>query len=162
MVIDLGVYMASKLGIAEKNIKKIVSDLSILLSNTYVLYTKTQKFHWNVVDERFSILHKLFEEQYRELAEAVDEIAERIRMLEHKTPATLHEFLKLTTIKESDLIPGGQQMIRTLLADHEQIIREIRPKIAEFNELKDEGSGDLLIERMRAHEKMAWILRSHL
>lgn len=154
--------MANKLDLAEKNIKKITDELSILLANTYILYTKTQKFHWNVVDERFYMLHKLFEEQYEELAEATDTIAERIRMLERKTPATLKEFLELATIKETDSYPNGQQMVRILLNDHETIIREIRSKIEVFNEMGDEGSGDLLIQRIRAHEKTAWFLRSHL
>lgn len=153
--------MANKIGISDKNIKTITHELSILLANTYVLYTKTQKFHWNVVDERFYMLHKLFEEQYEELAEANDAIAERIRMLEQKTPATLKDFLKLATLKETENYPTGQQMIRILVSDHEQIIREIRSKIEEFNEMMDEGSGDLLISRIRAHEKAAWFLRSH-
>lgn len=154
--------MATKIGISEKNIKQAVEILSLLLANTYVLYLKTQKFHWNVVDQRFYSLHKMFEEQYEQLAEAIDVIAERIRMLEHPTPATMKEFLKLATLKETDNVPGAQQMIRTLVNDHEQIIREIRPKIAELTELHDDGSADMLIGRIREHEKTAWMLRSHL
>lgn len=154
--------MANKLGISEKNIKKIVDSLSQILANTYVIYLKTQKFHWNVVDERFYSLHKMFEEQYEQLAEATDVIAERIRMLEQPTPATMRDFLKLATIKETENVPNGQQMIRILVNDHEQIIREIRPKIAEFTELHDDGSSDMLIGRIREHEKTAWMLRAHL
>ena len=154
--------MANKIGISEKNVKKIVEALSHILADTYIIYVKTQKFHWNVVDERFYSLHKMFEEQYEQLAEAVDVIAERIRMLEHPAPATMKDFLKLATIKETENIPGGQQMIRILVSDHEQIIREIRPKIAEFVEMHDDGSSDMLIARLREHEKTAWFLRSHL
>ncbi|MBN9377929.1 MAG: DNA starvation/stationary phase protection protein [Chlamydiales bacterium 38-26] len=154
--------MATKIGMSEKNLKQAVEILSLLLANTYVLYLKTQKFHWNVVDQRFYSLHKMFEEQYEQLAEAIDVIAERIRMLEHPTPATMKEFLKLATLKETDNVPGAQQMIRTLVNDHEQIIREIRPKIAELTELHDDGSADMLIGRIREHEKTAWMLRSHL
>ena len=152
--------MATKIGMSEKNLKQAVEILSLLLANTYVLYLKTQKFHWNVVDQRFYSLHKMFEEQYEQLAEAIDVIAERIRMLEHPTPATMKEFLKLATLKETDNVPGAQQMIRTLV--NEQIIREIRPKIAELTELHDDGSADMLIGRIREHEKTAWMLRSHL
>lgn len=154
--------MATKIGMSEKNLKQAVEILSLLLANTYVLYLKTQKFHWNVVDQRFYSLHKMFEEQYEQLAEAIDVIAERIRMLEHPTPATMKEFLKLATLKETDNVPDAQQMIRTLVNDHEQIIREIRPKIAELTELHDDGSADMLIGRIREHEKTAWMLRSHL
>lgn len=154
--------MATKLGIAEKNAKKIAQELSLVLANTYIIYLKTQKFHWNVVDQRFYSLHKMFEEQYEMLAEAVDIIAERIRMLEYPTPATMKDFLKIATIKETENFPNGQQMIRILLNDHEQIIREIRPKIAEFVDMHDDGSSDMLIARIREHEKTAWMLRSHL
>lgn len=154
--------MANKLGISEKNIKRIVDGLSHILANTYIIYLKTQKFHWNVVDERFYSMHKMFEEQYEQLAEATDVIAERIRMLEQPTPATMKDFLKLATIKETENYPGGQQMIRILVNDHEQIIREIRPKIAELTELHDDGSSDMLMGRLREHEKTAWMLRSHL
>ncbi len=154
--------MANKLGITEKNVKKVVEALSQILANTYVIYVKTQKFHWNVIDQRFYSLHKMFEEQYEQLAEALDEIAERIRMLEHPAPASMKDFLKLATIKETENNPGGQQMIRALLNDHEQIIREIRPWIAEFTDMHDDGSSDMLIGRIRAHEKTAWMLRSHL
>lgn len=154
--------MASKLGISEKNTKKVTQELNLLLANTYILYLKTQNFHWNVIDQRFASLHLFFESQYEELAEAVDVIAERVRMLEQPTPATMKQFLKIATIKENENVPAGQQMIRILTNDHEQIIREIRPKIAEFTELHDDGSADLLIARLRAHEKAAWMLRSHL
>ncbi len=154
--------MSNRIGISDKNVRKIVPALSVILANTYIIYLKTQKFHWNVVDERFYSLHKMFEEQYEQLAEATDIIAERIRMLEQHTPATMKDFLKLATIKETENYPAGQQMIRILVADHEQIIREIRPKIAEFTELHDDGSSDMLIARIREHEKTAWMLRSHL
>lgn len=153
--------MISKLGLNDKNIKKIVEELSQVLANTYIIYLKTQNFHWNVIDERFFFLHKMFEEQYEQLAEAVDVIAERIRILGHPTPASMREFLNLCTIKESKNHPSGQDMIRILVDDHEQIIREIRPKIAVFTDLHDEGSADMLIARIREHEKNAWMLRSH-
>lgn len=154
--------MVNKLGISDKFVKKIVDQLSRVLANTYIIYLKTQKFHWNVVDERFYSMHKMFEEQYEQLAEATDVIAERIRMLEHPTPATMKDFLKLATIKETEGYPAGQQMIRILVNDHEHIIREIRPKIAEFTEMHDDGSSDMLIGRIREHEKIVWMLRSHL
>ena len=154
--------MANKLGITDKNLKKIVADLSVILANTYVIYLKTQNFHWNVVDQRFYFLHKMLEDQYVQLAEANDTIAERIRILDHLSPATMKEFLRLATIKETDNVPSGQQMIRILTNDHEQMVRELRAKIAEFNDLKDDGSADMLIQRLREHEKTAWMLRSHL
>lgn len=142
--------------------EKIVQFLSILLADTYVLYTKTQKFHWNVIDERFYQLHKLWEEQYQELAEANDELAERIRMLQAPAPGSLKEFLSLTSLKESTTIPNGNAMLQELMTDHETIIQELHIGIILSTDHGDEGTADLLIQRLRAHEKMAWFLRSHL
>lgn len=143
--------------------KAIVQRLSAILADNFVLYTKTLNFHWNVVDERFFQLHKLFEEQYEELGEANDELAERIRMLQAKSPASLKEFLSLTSLKEElNHSLTGNQMIEALVKDHEAIIKILHENITFANEQGDDGTGDLLIQQLRSHEKMAWFLRSHL
>lgn len=151
---------------AKKNSKtshqEIAKDLSKLLANTYILYVKTQNFHWNVEDPRFYSLHKFFEEQYEELAEALDTIAERIRMIGEKSPAALTAFLKLATLKDAGNQLSGDKMLQALLQDHEALIRDLHPQIEFSNDHEDEGTGDMLIERLRAHEKAAWMIRSHL
>lgn len=139
----------------------IVQRLSTILADNFVLYTKTLNFHWNVVDERFYQLHKLFEEQYEELDAANDELAERIRMLGQKTPASLKSFLSLTSLKETEGTLTGNQMLEALVKDHEAVIKKLHEGIVFANDHGDEGTGDLLIQRLRAHEKMAWFLRSH-
>lgn len=136
--------------------------LSTLLANTYLLYLKTQNYHWNVEDPAFAMLHEFLDEQYKALAEAIDEIAERIRMLNRHTPATLKEFLSLTTLHEDTQHKTGPQMLKALLKDHENVICELRDDLALLEEDNDEGTIDFLIGRLRAHEKMAWMLRSHL
>jgi len=142
--------------------RPIVADLKTLLANTYVLYVKTQNFHWNVEDPRFHSLHVFFEEHYKELADAVDLIAERIRVLREKTPASLAAFLELTTLNEAGDDLDTQEMLRELLHDHENISVWLRGRIEPTQKLGDEGTADLMIERLRAHEKAAWMLRSHL
>ena len=135
--------------------------LGKVLADTYVLYVKTQNFHWNLVDPRFESLHKFFEGQYEELAEAVDEIAERIRMLNSKTPATMKKFLRNTRLEEcEDEDLDGDAMISQLLQDHEFVANSLRPVIQQAQKRGDEGTADLLIQRLRAHEKTAWMLRS--
>ena len=67
---------------------KIVKKLEIILADTYALYLKTQNYHWHVKGPQFKSLHELFEMQYRELAEAVDGVAERLLIMGHKAPAT--------------------------------------------------------------------------
>lgn len=154
--------MKPNVGLPDGKTKQVASSLGHVLADTYVLYVKTQNFHWNLVDPRFIALHKMFEEQYEQLAEATDVLAERIRGLGYLSPASLGEFLKLTSLKEAKSDLSGDEMLRTLLHDHETIIRTIRPLIAEFTEIHDEGSADVLIDRIREHEKTAWFIRSHL
>jgi starvation-inducible DNA-binding protein len=142
--------------------QQIAQSLGLILADTYVLYMKTQNFHWNIVDARFYSLHKFLENQYEELAEAIDEIAERIRMLGERTPATLKQFLDMTSIEESMGDLGGDEMLAKLLNNHETLIKQIRERIQHISKLGDEGTVDLLIQRLRSHEKTAWMLRSHL
>lgn len=147
----------------EKSVEQQVAHaLGLLLADTYVLYTKTQNFHWNLIDPRFYSLHLFLEEQYKELAEANDEIAERIRMLGERSPGSLAQFLEMTNLSESDGHIGGNDMLQELLEDHEHLCSYIREQIELCSNLGDEGTADLLIKRIREHEKHAWMLRSHL
>ena len=146
----------------EQNVRhKIAESLAHFLADTYVLYVKSQNFHWNITDPRFYALHKFFEEQYENLADAVDEIAERIRALQHKAPGTMKEFLDLTCLEEGESSLSGDRMIEQLIQDHESIANHLRPWIPETQKMKDEGTADLFIARLRFHEKSAWMLRSH-
>ena len=142
--------------------QKIADRMAHLMADTYVLYVKTQNFHWNVVDPRFYSLHKFLEAQYEALAEAIDEMAERIRALQFKAPGSLSQFLELTCLEESGNQLNADKMLHQLLRDHDTISSEIRPLIKDFQDMKDEGTADLLIARLRFHEKSAWMIRSQL
>lgn len=142
--------------------QQIAHQLGLILADIYVLYVKSQNFHWNIVDPRFYSLHKFLEEQYEALAEAVDEVAERIRMLGEKTPATLKQFLDKTSLEEPNDDFSGDEMLEILLRDHETIIRQLREQIPATAKLGDDGTADLLIQRLRFHEKTAWMIRSQL
>lgn len=138
--------------------QQIAASLSKLLADTYTLYLKTQGFHWNVVGPRFHDLHKLFEEQYNDLAEANDEIAERIRALGQKAPASYSEFKKLATVAEETGAPAANEMIRQLLADNRSAVRAAQAVVAAAEEHEDVGTADLATQRVRTHEKAAWML----
>lgn len=140
----------------------VVDALSHLLADTYVLYTKTQNFHWNVKGPLFYSYHKMFEAQYEELSEAIDTLAERIRSLHQLSPASMAEFLKLTSLKESSNSLHAEMMVKTLLADHETIAKNIEKLFAVIEDDGDEVTLDLFIERKAAHDKTAWMLRSIL
>lgn len=156
--------MKPNIGISEKNLKNSSTILSTILSNEMVLYVKTRKSHWNVTGESFMELHKLYEGQYNQLEASIDEVAERIGKLGHKTIGTMSEFLKLTIIKEH---PGkyssSKDTLKELLNDHETIITQLRKDINECLEKnKDVGTADFLTGLMEQHETTAWILRRYL
>jgi len=142
--------------------QKIADELTHLLADTYTLYLKTQNFHWNVTGPLFSALHPLFETQYQELADAVDVIAERIRALGSFTPASFSEFQKLSSLKESAGNLSAEQMIKILAKDHETISEQLLIIFQHTEKANDQATIDLLTERMRAHDKTAWMLRSSL
>jgi len=108
------------------------------------------------------MLHDFFQEQYEALFEAVDIIAERIRILGQKSPGSLREFLDLSTLDEADVNLTGDEMLQNLLSDHESVVGSLRDMVKEAQEFGDEGTADLLIDRLRFHEKTAWMLRSHI
>ncbi len=150
------------IGISEKDRKEIVDGLSNLLADTYTLYLKTHNFHWNVIGPMFNSLHLMFEQQYNELALAIDLIAERIRALGFSTPGTYSEFEKLTKITEEDYLPTAEEMIKLLLEGNETVIRTARSVFLIAERANDESTGNLLTQRMQIHEKTTWMLRSLL
>lgn len=155
--------MKLSIGLNEKHLHKSIELLSNILSDEMVLYIKTRKFHWNVSGESFMELHKLFQAQYTELEETIDEVAERIGKLGGKTIGTMKEFAQLTRLKESpDKYPSQKDMLKELLDDHEKLIVELRKDIDTCDKIKDAGTTDFLTGIMKQHETIAWVLRRYL
>jgi len=142
--------------------QKVGEGLTHYLADTYLLYLKTQNFHWNVRGPHFHSLHKFFEEMYQELAEAVDTIAERIRAMHMNTPASFAQFLRLTCLEEETSVISAEEMLKQLLHDHQIISQTLARLFEQAEHAEDEATVDLITERMRAHEKMAWMLRATL
>lgn len=153
---------AINIGIPEAKREEIAKGLSRLLADTYTLYLKTHNYHWNVTGPMFQTLHVMFETQYNELALAVDDIAERIRALGLKAPATYAEFMELSSVKETKGDIKAEEMIRELVVGHETVSRTARSLFPAADDANDEPSADLLTQRMQNHEKTAWMLRSLL
>lgn len=155
--------MDVNIGISKEQRKEIAEGLSKVLADSYMLYLKTHNYHWNVTGELFHSLHEQFEEQYTELAEAIDEIAERIRSLGYRAPGSFHEYQELTSIEEdTDHNIKALEMVRRLAVDNETVLRTARQAVPACNEAGDEASLDLLTQRLDVHSKTAWMLRSHL
>jgi starvation-inducible DNA-binding protein len=149
-------------GIKDKDRKAIAEGLSRLLADSYTLYLKTHNFHWNVTGPMFNTLHLMFEQQYTELALAVDLVAERIRALDHPAPGSYAAYAGLTSIKEAKGTPNAGEMIRQLVEGNEAVVRTARQVFPTVDKAHDEATADLLTQRMQLHEKNAWMLRSLL
>ncbi len=152
--------MEMNTGIAEPARKEIAEGLSGLLADTYTLYLKTHIYHWNVTGQLFRALHTMFEDQYLELRDAVDEIAERIRALGHLAPLSYAEFARLSTVADDEDSPDALEMTRRLVSGHEAVVRTARRVVAVAEEAADVASADLATQRIQIHEKTAWMLRS--
>ena len=150
------------IGISEVSRQTIAEGLSRLLADTYTLYLKTHNFHWNVTGPRFQSLHLMFEQQYTELALAVDSVAERIRTLGYPAPGSYSEYARLSSIAETAGVPEAEEMIRLLISGNEAVAKTARSILATAEEAQDEATVDLLVQRMQIHEKTAWMLRSSL
>ena len=155
--------MKANIGIHENHLQPLATMLNTLLADEYVLYTKTRNYHWNVTGPSFMELHKLFEGQYEQLDEAIDDIAERSRALGHYALGSLKQFLAITRLVEDESAVGSKQMLQNLLNDHETLIRILRNDIAvSADQYKDVGTSDFLTGLMEQHEKTAWFIRSYL
>lgn len=156
--------MKPNIGISEKNLKSSSSVLSLILANEMTLYVKTRKAHWNVTGESFMELHRLYEEHYKQVEVAIDEIAERIGKLGQNAIGTMKEFSKLATIKEHpEKYPSSKETLKELLKDHEEIIIQLRKNITVILEKYDDaGTADFLTGLMEMHETTTWILRKYL
>ncbi|HVU95848.1 MAG TPA: DNA starvation/stationary phase protection protein [Puia sp.] len=156
--------MNASIGITPANLQAVAAQLSKLLADEFLLYTKTRNAHWNVEGPDFHSMHIFFEQQYEALDETMDSVAERIRQLGHYAPATLQSFLSLTHLTEK-LGERNDSLgfIKELLTDHENIIIFLRENINKFaNDYGDAGTSDFITGLMEEHEKMAWMLRAHL
>jgi len=163
-VVWLDAHWETQVGMSEDDRDGVLERLEELLADEHVLYTKTRNCHWNVVGPRFPELRALFEKQYQELGQVINETAERIRALGATAVATLTEYLALSRLRERPgERPDDLQMMASLLADHEFLIRQLREDLdAASAVFHDRVTSGLLCRSMGWHERAAWKLRALL
>jgi starvation-inducible DNA-binding protein len=155
--------MKINIGITDKNLQAVANELQKLLADEFVLYTKTRNYHWNIEGPNFMELHKIYETQYEQLDEIMDQVAERIRQIGHYAEGQLKDFIKLTRLGEDGYVTDQKTQLRNLLEDHESVIRHLRKNIDDFGDkYKDAGTADFVTGIMKEHEKFAWFIRSYL
>lgn len=150
------------IGISSANSKKVADQLNQVLADEFVLYVKTLKIHWNIEGRDFHALHLFLDEQYHQLQEIIDAVAERVRKVGHFANGSMKQFMADASLKElSDEGAASENSLRELATDHETIIRKMRTLIDDFEDkFDDAGSSDFITGIMKQHEKMAWMLRS--
>lgn len=155
--------MAYAYQISHQQTHQIIQRLSEALAGTYILYLNTQKCHWNIRGHNFYSLHLMFDTQYKELAEDVDVLAERIRMLDAYTPATFKEFETLSPVSPlNGQITEAQEMLHFLVKEYEKLIKTLHLTIKEGTAAGDHGSADIALQQSEAREKTLWMLKSSL
>jgi len=153
----------ANIGISQQAQDAVAHRLNIILADEYILFTKLFKYHWNVTGMSFGPLHALFQEQYEELFKIIDDVAERVRALDHMAIGTLSEFQEHTRLQEKPgQNPDAAGMISDLIHDYEQVIRSLRDDIDIINEHNDSVTANFVEEMIEKHEKRAWMLRAHL
>lgn len=160
---NLKLNMKINIGISKEHLQKASEKLNVLLADETVLYIKTRGYHWNVEGSEFAMLHQFFENQYKELENIIDAVAERVRKLGHYSVAKMDEYIKMTNLVEQEMTSEPKKQLTQLLEDHETIIKELRKLIPVMeDDYEDAGTADFLTGLMEQHEEMAWMLRAHL
>ena len=149
-------------GPSAKDRKTVAEGLSKVLADSYGVYLKTHGYHWNVSGPNFSQFHALFMTQYTEMWTAIDEVAERIRALGELAPQGYGAFGNLSSIKDGDPTKDAAAMIKDLIESHESLIGTLYGVLPTAQEAGDEVTASLISDRLTAHEKHIWMLRSSL
>lgn len=147
-------------GIEQAMIGRLAEALCRVVADTFCLYLKTLGVHWNIVGSNFFGIHKLTEEQYEDLAEALDELAERVRSLGYPVPAGFAEFREFSIVEVESTIRSSEEMLRALVKDNEAVAKRLREFSNIASEAQDKFTEDMLIGRIGVHEKNAWMLKS--
>jgi starvation-inducible DNA-binding protein len=145
-------------GIAKADRSKIANALGVTLADTYQLFIKTQGVHWNVSGPAFLSIHELTEQHYGNMYEAIDALAERIRSLGEKAPASYKKYGELSSIKDEDEPKSAYDMLAMLITDHETVITNVRSAVEWCEDKNDYVTADMLIGRMAWHEEAVWML----
>ncbi|WP_339740434.1 Dps family protein [uncultured Maricaulis sp.] len=154
--------MSINMGLTDDQRTAMANAVTAVLADTYALYFKTHVYHWNVTGPRFHDLHLLFEQQYNELWLATDDIAERVRALDFKAPASYAAMAAAAAVNSEGKAQKADVMIADLLRGHEAVVATIRKALELAAEHGDDATADVLSPRLTAHEKYAWMLRSTL
>ena len=142
--------------------KKVIDGLISAVADSFVLYIKTQNYHWNVTGPHFKSLHLMFEDQYNDLFSAIDLLAERVRAVGSKVPAPYAKYAELTHLEEGHEDLPAEKMIAELLRDQHIIVKTLSSVLKSAQEIGDEVTATIVTDRIEVHQKNAWMLESSI
>ena len=139
---------------------ELIEQMKVTLASTFAFYLKAHGFHWNVEGANFPQYHEFLGNLYEEAFGAVDPIAEHLRTLESFAPASFARYTDLSIIKDELNIPPAMSMMTKLLSDNKMLIDQLSTTQALAENNKKMGLANFLQDRIDAHEKHGWMLRS--
>ena len=143
------------------NQDKVIAGLEKALANSYTLMIKTHNYHWNVQGPNFVGLHSLFQQQYTDLFNAIDELAERIRALGSPAPGGLAAFKSLSSVKDApDQVQNARAMVQDLVESRQTVLKDDSELLGAAEDAGDQVTVDMITERIGKNEKDIWMLRS--
>lgn len=138
----------------------LIQEMKVSLASTFAFYLKAHGFHWNVEGANFPQYHEFLGNLWEETFGAVDPLAEHLRTLEAYAPASLSRYMELSIVKDELNIPSAMSMMVKLKDDNAAIIDLLTTTQALAEKYKKMGIANFLQDRMAAHEKHGWQLRS--
>lgn len=150
------------LNLDEKKMQPVIDGLKQLLADFQVYYTNLRGLHWNVRGKGFFTLHAKYEELYTDVAEKVDEIAERLLQVGATPESRFSEYLKTSEIKESKFEQCGVNGLHQVLDTLKVLIRKERELIEKANEAGDDATVALMDDYLQGQEKSVWMFVAEL
>lgn len=142
--------------------EELVEKSKVVLADTFLMYIKAHSYHWNIIGSDFPQLHDFFGKLYEELHDAIDLLAEQVRTLDAFAPSTLARMIELSTLTEDDKIPVPQTMIKNLYEANRKVAETIKECYLLAEEKEEYAYSNVLQDRLSAHAKHQWMLRSLL
>lgn len=140
----------------------IILSTKIAFASSFAFYLKASNYHWNVEGMFFTQLHELFGKIYEDVQENIDTFAEHIRTLDSYAPATFSRLIELSVVKDDSKLPAAPGMVENLLAENEKVIQTLNDAFNQLNAANMQGFANFIAERLDAHAKHGWMLRSTL
>ena len=140
----------------------LIDELKKVHADAFTFYLKAHFYHWNVEGSDFPQYHDFLQNLYQEVFASIDSLAELIRTLDSYAPGTLTRLKELTTIEETDDVPDAKTMMTRLLQENNILRASLLTAYKTADTIGEVGISNFLQDRIQAHEKHSWMLRSIL